>query len=145
MFSQACVKNSVHKGGSAPVHAGIHTPWADTPWQTPPRQTPPGQTPPWADSHPWSDALPRRPTQLTVRILLECFLVHNIFDLELIVRNGVSIACPLSRPPFNLISFNFVQFFWEKLTKDEKVGARIFCVGIPIRMGSGKSWIRHRF
>ena len=32
MFSQACVKNSVHEGMSTPVRAGIHTPW-----QTPPR------------------------------------------------------------------------------------------------------------
>ena len=38
IFSQACVKNSVHGGGvSAPVHAGIHThPRADNPRQTPP-------------------------------------------------------------------------------------------------------------
>ena len=26
MFSQACVKNSVHRRGSASVHAGIHSP-----------------------------------------------------------------------------------------------------------------------
>ena len=37
IFSQVCVKNSVHRGiGSVSVHAGIHTPWADTPLQTPP-------------------------------------------------------------------------------------------------------------
>ena len=30
MFSQACVKNSVHGGGSAPVHAGIHIPPGST-------------------------------------------------------------------------------------------------------------------
>ena len=46
MFSQACVKNSVHRVGggvSAPLHAGIHT----LPRQTLPGQTPaPGQTPP---------------------------------------------------------------------------------------------------
>ena len=59
MFSEACVKNSVHGGWvcipactgadtpHCPVHAGIHTPW-----QTPPRQTtslgrhPPGRHPP---------------------------------------------------------------------------------------------------
>ena len=32
IFSVACVKNSVHRGGSASVHAGIpHTPGADPP------------------------------------------------------------------------------------------------------------------
>ena len=42
MFSQACVKNSVHKGGAHPS-SGRHTPL----WQTPQsgRQVPPGQTP----------------------------------------------------------------------------------------------------
>ena len=55
IFSQACVKNSVHGGGvSASVHAGIphgsrHTPPDQTP--SPPDQTPPReQTPPRADS-----------------------------------------------------------------------------------------------
>ena len=51
IFSQACVKNSVHRGVSALVHAGIHPPgrhpppWADT---TPSGRhpPPPGQTPP---------------------------------------------------------------------------------------------------
>ena len=44
IFSQACVKNSVHRGEvSASVHAWIHpSPWADTPLDKhPPRQTPP--------------------------------------------------------------------------------------------------------
>ena len=41
MFSQACVKNSVHKGGCL-----TNTPWEDTPRAN----TPPGQTP-----HPWAD------------------------------------------------------------------------------------------
>ena len=32
MFSQGCVKNSVHwKGLSASVHSGMHTPHEDTP------------------------------------------------------------------------------------------------------------------
>ena len=45
IFSQACVKNSVHRNGgvSASVHAGIHTP--PTPRQTPPEaDTPPPPT-----------------------------------------------------------------------------------------------------
>ena len=44
MFSQACVKNSVHWGvclPSTPLHAGIHPPgrlpWADTPEQMSPQ------------------------------------------------------------------------------------------------------------
>ena len=60
MFSQACVKNSVHKGGGC-------TPllWQAHPlWQTPPsgRQTPTGQTPPGQTSpaplgrYPWPRA-----------------------------------------------------------------------------------------
>ena len=75
MFSQACVKNSVHRGGGC----------------TPPRQTPPldrhpGQTTPWADTPlvdtPWANTPPgrhppsiRRPLRRSVRILPECILV----------------------------------------------------------------------
>ena len=40
MFSQACVKDSVHRGG---VYPSMH--WA----------SPPGQTPPWADTAPPPD------------------------------------------------------------------------------------------
>ena len=65
IFSQACVKNSVHVGVSA-VNACWDTPpstdtpqgrppWADTPRRHPPgrhlpRQTPPGRHLPWADT-----------------------------------------------------------------------------------------------
>ena len=83
MFSQACVKNSVHKWGCVsqhtlrqtptprhtplgrhplgtnplcPVHAGIHTPLPSACWDTHP-------APP-----------PRQPLQRTVHIPLECFL-----------------------------------------------------------------------
>ena len=65
MFSQACVKSSIHMGVYTSMHwAGgwVDTPWADTPWPT----HPPGQTPPLS---------PKRPLQWTVRILLECILV----------------------------------------------------------------------
>ena len=84
LFSQACVKSSVHGGVSASVHAGIHPlgrpspadtpPWADTlpPGKhTPLGSTPPGSTPP-REAHLPS---PRRSLQRTVRVLLECFLV----------------------------------------------------------------------
>ena len=60
MFSQACVKNSVHGGRGVSQHELG-------------RQTPPPAGIPaciWADLPP-----PRRPLQQTVRILLECFLV----------------------------------------------------------------------
>ena len=51
MFSQVCVKNSVHSGE---VYTPLaDTPRADTPGQTPPRQTPPQQTATAADgTHP---------------------------------------------------------------------------------------------
>ena len=61
MFSQACVKNSVHGGVYTSMHWGRHPcPWSDT------------QTP--LPSACW-DTPPRRSLQLTVRILLECILV----------------------------------------------------------------------
>ena len=56
MFLQARVKNCVHGGMSASVHAGIHTPRADTPLADIPQgrhplgRHPPGQTPPQADT-----------------------------------------------------------------------------------------------
>ena len=64
IFSQACVKNSVHGGGgggrvSASVHAGIPPPdQAPPPRADPPEQTPPQSRPPPGDqAHP----PPRRP------------------------------------------------------------------------------------
>ena len=68
MFSQACVKNSVHRG----VRGRCTYPLP------PARQMPPGQTPPLGrHPPPWADVYPsvRRPLQRTVRILLECILV----------------------------------------------------------------------
>ena len=53
------------QGVSGPVHAGIHTPWADTPLGRPP----PGQTPPPRQTPP-----SRRLLLRTVRILLECIV-----------------------------------------------------------------------
>ena len=55
MFSQACVKTSVHGGGVDRVH------------------NPPGQTPPWVDTP--TTAPSRQSLQRTVHILLECILV----------------------------------------------------------------------
>ena len=54
-----------------PVHAGIHT-------------TPPGQTSLQADPPPLGRQLPlsRRPLQGTVRILLECILVIELFSIS---------------------------------------------------------------
>ena len=91
MFSQSCVKNSVHTAQTRQT----------TNRQTPARQTPPTRAvtppiqtrPPPADTSPWqadttsSDRLGRHPTsrwllQRTVRILLECILfmfVHTYF------------------------------------------------------------------
>ena len=55
MFSQACVKNSVHKRRWCTLH------WADTPLgRNPPGQTPLGRHPPWAEPPPprQTDPLP---------------------------------------------------------------------------------------
>ena len=74
MVSQACVKNSVHRGEV------VYIPEADTPRRpTPPladttpslSRHPPRQTP-HLSRHP-----SRRPLQRAVRILLECILVHR--------------------------------------------------------------------
>ena len=80
MFSQASVKNSVHRGRCTPSKADI-TPWADTP----PRQKPPRQTPLWVDilqvDTSWADTPldrhppPRRPLQQTVCIVLKYIVV----------------------------------------------------------------------
>ena len=84
MFSQACVKNSVHgPGGCIPACTGADTPLPSACWDTPPRadlgrhpqgKHPPGQTPPLGRPPP----LHRRPLQRTVRILLECILVSRL-------------------------------------------------------------------
>ena len=96
VFTRVC--DSVHRGVSAPVHAGIHTlmgrytPRVDTlrtrgrhppgrshpsgrhpPGQTPPRQTPPGQTPPLRSAC-WDTV-----NKQAVCILLECNLVYICF------------------------------------------------------------------
>ena len=91
IFSEACVRNSVHRGVSAPLHAGIHTPLgpeADTP-PGPEADTPPGpqeQTPPPPpQSRPPPGTDPQAQCMLgdtgnkrAVRILLECILVFGI-------------------------------------------------------------------
>ena len=58
IFSQACVKNSVHRGGVCPIACwdthplSRHRPRAYTPWQT----TPLWADTPWADTpSPWAD------------------------------------------------------------------------------------------
>ena len=76
IFSQECVKNSVHREGvSASVHTGIHTPPGRYPQADNPlgRHPTPRQTPPCVDTPPPS----RRLLLRTVRILLECILVSG--------------------------------------------------------------------
>ena len=94
IFSVACVKNSVHRGG-VPGHI---PPWAGTP-HLPGQVHPLGRyTPPWAGTpplgrytpqqvHPWAGTSPP-PEQCmlgdtgnkrAVRILLECILVYHSF------------------------------------------------------------------
>ena len=47
MFSQACVKNSAHRGVSASVYAWMHTPRANTPRADAPGQITPLEDTPW--------------------------------------------------------------------------------------------------
>ena len=64
MFSQTCIKNSVHGGGvclSACWHT--HTPLG----RRPPGQTPTSQTPPWSDTHLDRHPLGRHPLADTPR------------------------------------------------------------------------------
>ena len=71
IFSEVCVKNSVHRGGGGVCLSacwdtpppGRHTPWADTP---------PGQSPPGRHPRPCRWLLQR-----TVSILLDCILVFK--------------------------------------------------------------------
>ena len=87
IFSQACVKNSVHRGGGVCLSACWDThsprqtpPLADTPWADTPRQTHP-----WADK-PFRQTHPRRPLQQIVCILLECFLDLGTFGTRKILK-----------------------------------------------------------
>ena len=76
IFSEACVKNSVHRGeGSTPLYAGIHPPEKR---QAPPPGTrgrhhpPPG---PEAGTHTVQSMLGDTGNKWVVRIILECNLV----------------------------------------------------------------------
>ena len=73
IFSEACVKNSVHRG-SAPFHAGITPP---PPEQTPEADTTLRQTPP-----PAKCMLGETANNLAVRFLLECILVSVVPNLR---------------------------------------------------------------
>ena len=116
IFSQACVKNSVHGGGGVIPSfllaiTGHMTPWGrHPPGQIPPRQTPTTrQTPPrqtlnWVDTpqadipwgrhplgtHPQADTplwiLLDKVNKWVVRILLECILFFSFFAFELYTR-----------------------------------------------------------
>ena len=100
IFSQACVKNSVHRGGGrvyASVHAGIHPlppdqadtlpDQADAPGdQTPPgtRQTPPRCRHPPRSRHTPGSRLQHMVNEQPVRILLECiFSLILVFQVSL--------------------------------------------------------------
>ena len=79
IFSEACVKNSVHKGGSASVHARIPPPGADP---LPGPGTPLAADTPSRSRHPPEQCmLGDTVNERAVRILLECNLVANIFVL----------------------------------------------------------------
>ena len=60
VISQACVKNSVHRGRSASVNDGIPTPEEQTPQPTPNpgAASPQKQTPPWEQTSPGPDSPP---------------------------------------------------------------------------------------
>ena len=84
----------VHRGVSAPLHTGIHTPHthpspgpeADSPLgKHPPGQAPPLQTPPWADTPPadslWADTLlgryPPCPVHAGIHTSTQCMLGYT--------------------------------------------------------------------
>ena len=106
MFSQTCVKDSVHRlrgecisqhalGQTSPLPSSCwdtHRPWSDTPsllvrcpnppWSdTPQDRHPPVRhpPPPGQTQPPGQTPPPWRPLQCTVRILLECILVSDFF------------------------------------------------------------------
>ena len=87
MFSQACVKNSVHRGTCIPACTETDTPLPSACWDTPPKQTTPGESPPWADT-------PFPPTAIAA-FLLEYILVRYFIDeeskLSLNVRNSTRL------------------------------------------------------
>ena len=81
---------SVHRGGSASVHAGIPPPGTDTPGSRHPPADIPGrhlrQTPPWHT--PCQTPPERRPLLRTVRILLEFILVFTEFiEFSMVIRD----------------------------------------------------------
>ena len=93
IFSQACVKNSVHRGGGEGVCLSAcwdtlppeQTPPPKTrpPWSRhPPEQTPPEQTPPPppGEDNPTGSRLQHTVNERPVRILLECILVYSIVE-----------------------------------------------------------------
>ena len=98
IFSQACVKNSVHRGGvSASVHAGIHPPGADTP----PRE----QTPPWEADCSIRSTIGRYASYWNAFLLKECINLRpqhicqckmNKFDcqskMQILVRDLRALA-----------------------------------------------------
>ena len=103
MFSQACVKNSAHKGGCIPACTGTEPPPPSQtlPWSDPPDQTTsPGQTLPWSDTplgkYPRSDIPPDRHCSGRYAsywnvffFLCKCFHIRNFaLQLQSIVRTS---------------------------------------------------------
>ena len=81
IFSQAYVKNSVHRGGCIPARTGTDNPPGRPPGQTPPGRHPPDRHP-RADTHLGRHPLPsRRPPRRTVRILNNAFLFFEAIEL----------------------------------------------------------------
>ena len=74
IFSVVCVKNSVHRRGSAPLHAGIHPPGADTSQEQTSLQE---QTHPQEHLPPAQCMLGDTGNKWAVHILLECILVDD--------------------------------------------------------------------
>ena len=78
MFLHVCVCDSVHREGSASVHAGIHPSRSRTPPQEETRKThPPGRN--QEDTPPEPCMLGDTGNKRAVRILLECILVRTNF------------------------------------------------------------------
>ena len=87
IFSEACVKNFVHRRGVClgacwdtppPPHPGQTPPWADTPQADTPRADTPRQTP----------SPSRRLLQRTLRILLECILFISFISRDVCLLNN---------------------------------------------------------
>ena len=118
MFSQACVKNSVYKGGACVAGGGVHgrgwhawpggmCGWGSAWWECMAvGMCAPGQTCPW-DMH----GRKKWPLQRAVRILLECILVWEMWSVVDLVEPLHVQYLPNQNGPI------YMQFFWVKCAK----------------------------